>query len=117
LFIIFSVFFIEEDHGFCELDSYLLLDKISLVTLPDMTSLVTSSHSSTSTASGKEQLTSNVMPGSSKFNSMDIYLRKEEYMTGQPQLYRANCEKIFISYNFVLKGHHGDGILAPTIFS
>ncbi len=72
----FSLFFTEEDHGFCELDSYLLLDKISLVTLPDMTSLVTS------TASGKEQLTSKVMSGSSKFNSMDVYLRKEDYMSG-----------------------------------
>ncbi len=110
---IFLFFFVEEDRGFCELDSYLLLDKICLVTLPDMTSLVTSSHSSTSTASGKEQLTSAVMTGSSKFNSIDIYLRKEDYMSGQP----ANCGKIFISYNFVLKGHHGDGILAPTIFS
>jgi hypothetical protein len=111
------LFFIEEDRAFCELDSYLLLDKISLVTLPDMTSLVTSSHSSTSTASGKEQLTSDVMTGSNKFNSMDIYLRKEDYMTGQSQLYRANCGKIFISYNFILKGHHGDGICAPMIFS
>jgi hypothetical protein len=58
-----------------------------------MTSLVTSSHS---TASGKAQLTSDVMPGSSKFNSMDIYLRKEDCMSGQPQLYRANCGKIFM---------------------
>ncbi len=112
----FFLFFIEEDDGFCELDSYLLLDKISLVTLPDMTSLVTSSHSSTSTASGKDQLTSDVMTGSSKFNSMDIYLRKEGYMSGQPQLYRGNCGKIFIYYNFVLKGHGGE-ICAPMIFS
>jgi hypothetical protein len=110
------VFFIEEDHGFCELDSYLLLDKISLVTLPDMTSLVTSSHSSTSTASGKDQLTSDVMTGGSKFNSMDIYLRKEDYMSGQPQLYRANCGKLFINCNCVLKGH-GIEIFAPMIFS
>jgi hypothetical protein len=109
---LFFLFFIE-DHGFCELDSYLLLDKISLVTLPDMTSSVTSS---TSTASGKDQLTSDVMTGSSKFNSMDIYLRKEDYMSGQPQLYRANCGKIIIYYNFVLKGHGGE-ICAPMIFS
>jgi hypothetical protein len=61
-----------------------------------MTSLVTSS---TSSASGKDQLTSDVISGSSKFNSMDIYLRKEDYMSGQPQLYRANCGKIFIYYN------------------
>ncbi len=108
----FSVFFIE-DHGFCELDAYLLLDKISLVTLPDMTSLVTSS---TSTALGKDQLTSNVMPGSSKFNSMDVYLRKEDYVSGQPQLYRANCGTIFIYCNFVLKGH-GNEIFASMIFS
>jgi hypothetical protein len=78
----FFLFFIEEDRCFCELDSYLLLDKISLVTLPDMTSLVTSTTSSTSTASGKDQLTSDVISGSSKFNSMDIYLRKEDYMSG-----------------------------------
>ncbi len=99
----FSVFF-TEDHGFCELDTYLLLDKISLVTLPDMTSLVTSSHSSTSTASGKDQLTSDVISGSSKFSSLDIYLRKEDYVSGQPQLYRANCGKIFIYCNF-FKGY------------
>jgi hypothetical protein len=109
-------FFIEEDHGFCELDSYLLLDKISLVTLPDMTSLVTSSHSSNSKALGKDQLTSDVMTGSSKFNSMDIYLRKEDYMSGQPQLHRANYGKIFIHCNFVLKGH-GNEIFAPMNFS